>query len=172
MLRLTIDASFKNDLYFATIELDDVVVVANGLELAMDSRTAQRANGLKIDFVAAVSGAGFKIENPNERSVVKGIHPADLVRSLEKREKLHFIDLRSEAEHAKAKLGAARRLDEAYQRELDALTKDTKLVFLAHHSSGAQATAHAFYDRGFHNVWYVVGGIDAWATMDPDVPRY
>ena len=51
VLRLTIDAKFHNDLYFAAIEPNDVVIVVSGLELAMDARTARRANGLKIDFV-------------------------------------------------------------------------------------------------------------------------
>lgn len=172
VLRLTIDAGFRNELYFAAIEPDDVVIVASGLELAMDPRTARRANGLKIDFVDGVGGAGFKLDNPNEGSPVKGIHPADLVGLLEKRQKLELIDVRPEAEQAKAKVESARRLDPAYQAELDALSKDAKLVFLAHHGGEAQVAARSFCDRGYRNVWYVVGGIDAWSTMDPAVPRY
>lgn len=172
VLRLTIDASFQNDLYFAGLEPDDIIVVSAGLEVAMDPRTARRADGLKIDFVDGVGGAGFKIDNPNEGSPVKGIHPADLVGLLEKRQKLELIDVRPEQEQAKARVKVARPLDPAYQAELDALAMDAKLVFLAHHSSDAQAPARSFYDRGFRNVWYVVGGIDAWSTMDPAVPRY
>jgi monothiol glutaredoxin len=159
-------------LYFSPIEPNDIVVHVSGLQLAMDARTARRANGLKIDFVEGASGPGFKLDNPNESSPIKGIHPVDLLRVLEAQETLQLIDVRHEVEHKKAKLEIARRLDPAYQAELDSMPKDARLVFLAHHSTGAQAAARQFYDRGFQNVWYVVGGMDAWATMDPDVPRY
>lgn len=172
VLRLSIDASFQYELYFAAIEPDDVVIAASGLELAMDPRSARRANGVKIDYVDGAQGAGFKIENPNKGSPIKGVHPADLVRWLEKNERLQLIDVRPEAELAKARLEVARRLDPAYRSELDALARDAKLVLLAHHSSDAQAAARSFYDQGFRNVWYVVGGIDGWSTMDPAVPRY
>ncbi len=172
VLRLAIDASFQYDLCFGAIEPDDVVIVASGLELAMDPRSARRANGVRIDFVDGPYGVGFKIESPNRGSPIKGVHPADLVRWLEKDERLQLIDVRPEAELARARVKVARRLDAAYRAELDALSKDAKLVFLAHHSSGAQEAARSYYDRGFRNVWYVVGGIDGWATMDPAVPRY
>ena len=172
VLRLAIDASYQYDLCFGAIDPGDVVIVASGLDLAMDPRSARRANGVKIDFVEGPHGVGFKIENPNKGSPIKGVHPADLLRWLEKDERLQLIDVRPEAELARATVKAARRLDAAYRSELDALPKDAKLVFLAHHSSGAQATARSYYDRGFHDVWYVVGGIDGWATMDPEVPRY
>lgn len=172
VLRLTIDAKFHNDLYFGPIEPNDVVIVVSGLRLAMDARTARRANGLTIDYVDSVSGPGFKLDNPNASSPIQGIRPADVVRMLEKRERFQFIDARHESEQTKAGVEAARPLDQAYQVELDALPKDSKLVFMGHHSTGGQVTARLFHDRGFSNVWYVVGGIDAWSTMDPSVPRY
>lgn len=173
VLRLTIDSKFHNDLYFGPIEPLDVVVTVGGLRLAMDARTARRANGLKIDFVeGGAAGPGFKLDNPNESSPIKGIRPADLVELLQKREKLQLVDVRPESEWAKARVEAARRLDAAYQAELEALPKTTKLVFMAHHSTGARTIARQFHERGFSNVWIVVGGIDAWSTMDPDVPRY
>lgn len=172
VLRVAIDASFRNDLYFAALEPGDVVIVSGGLQIAMDARTARRADGLKIDYIDGPGGAGFKLDNPNQASPIKGIHPADLVRALEQHEKLQLIDARPEAEQAQAKVAIARRLDAPYQAELEALAKDAKLVFLGHHSHGGQAAARLFHDRGFLNLWYVVGGIDAWATMDPAVPRY
>ena len=172
VLRLTIDAKFHNDLYFAAIEPNDVVIVVSGLELAMDARTARRANGLKIDFVDGAAGPGFKLDNPNQDRPIRGIHPVDVARARNEHKKLQLIDVRPAVEQAKARVEGARQLDPAYQAELDALPKDAKLVFLAHHSSGAKAAARLFYDRGFHNVWYVVGGIDAWATMDQNVRRY
>lgn len=172
VLRLVIDASFQNDLYFSAPEPNDVVVVVDGLRLAMDARTARRADGLSIDFVEGASGTGFKLDNPNASSAIQGIRPADVVHLLEAGEVFHFIDARSDEERKKARLDAARPLDAAYEAELAAAPADVKLIVLGHHSTQGRAAARPFSDRGFKNVWYVVGGIDAWSTMDPSVPRY
>jgi monothiol glutaredoxin len=173
VLRLSIDSKFVNDLFFGPKEPDDIVITSNGITLAMDAITAKRANGLKIDFVQGPSGTGFKIDNPNESGgPIKAIRPADVQRMIESGEKFQFIDVRRESEHATAKVDAARLLEEQYEAELFAMPKNTKLVFMCHHSSRSQSTAHLFLDRGFTNVWYVIGGIDAWSTMDPSVPRY
>lgn len=173
VLRLTIDAKFQNELYFGLGQPNDVVVDVSGLRLAMDPRTARRANGLRIDFIAdGATGPGFKLDNPNQSSAVQGVCPADVLRMLEKRERFQLIDARSADEREKARVEAARALDAAYQAELDTLPRSTKLVFMGHHGTGGRETARQFHDRGFIDVWYVVGGIDAWSTMDPDVSRY
>jgi len=172
VLRLVIDGNFQNDLYFSAPDPGDVVVVVDGLRLAMDARTARRADGLHIDYVEGPSGTGFKLDNPNASSAIQGILPADVVRLLEAGEVFHFIDARDEAERAQARLDAARPLDAAYGAELASAPRNAKLVFLGHHSSQGRAAARPFLERGFQNVWYVVGGIDAWSTMDPSVPRY
>ncbi len=172
VLHLTIDPRFQNDLYFGPREPGDVVVTASGITLAMDARTARRADGLTIDFVDGPSGTGFKMDNPNQSPPVKGICPADLVRMLEGGERLEFVDARGADERAKARVDAARPLDERYESELLAMPRTSKLVFMAHHGRGGQSAARRFFERGFTNVWYVVGGIDSWSTMDPSVPRY
>jgi len=172
VFRLAIDGGFRNDLFFAPPKPDDVVVTANGVTIAMDPRTARRANGLKIDYVETATEMGFKLDNPNASSPIRGIRPADVRVILEKRERFQFVDVRSATERAAARLDAARLLDDAYEAELRALPKKTKLVFMCHHSDRAHATAQRFYELGFTDVWYIVGGIDAWSTMDPSVPRY
>lgn len=171
-LRLAIDARFQNDLYFGPREPNDIVITTNGITLAMDAATAKRANGLKIDFVQGPGGAGFKIDNPNEPPRVRAVRPEDVKQMLAAGEKLHFIDVRTEKERAVAKVDAARLLDADYERELSSLPKDSKLVFMCHHGVRSQNAAQQFLDRGFTNVWNVVGGIDAWSAMDPSVPRY
>lgn len=172
VLRLTISAGFDNDLYFGKREPNDIVVDASGLTLVMDARTARRANGLTIDYVDGAAGAGFKLDNPNKTAPVDGIRPADVRRMLQKREKFVLVDVRSATERALARVDAARPLDPATEAELDALPKKTKLIFMSHHSNRARTAAQRFLARGFSNVRYVVGGIDAWSTMDPSVPRY
>lgn len=172
VLRLSIDAKFINDLFFGPREPNDIVITANGVTLAMDANTARRANGLKIDYVEGPDAIGFKLDNPNQSPHIKGVRPAEVRQMLEKKERFEFIDVRRESERATARVDASRLLDEHYEAEILTMPNDTRLVFMCHHSSRAQSTAQLFYDRGFTNVWYVVGGIDAWSTMDPSVPRY
>lgn len=171
-LRLAVDASFQNDLYFGPREKSDVVVTANGITIHMDRATAKRADGLVIDFVQGPDGAGFKIENPNEPPRVKQLRAEELARLLQAKEPLRLVDVRTEAERAIARIDGARLLDASYEQELLALPKDTKLVFQCHHGMRSQAAAQRFLDRGFTNVWNLVGGIDAWSAVDPSVPRY
>lgn len=172
IVHLTIDASYKNDLFVGPMEPGELVLTVNGITLAMDPASARRANGVTIDFVDGPSGAGFKLDNPNESPPTKGTRPADLLTWLEAKEQLQFVDARNADERAKAKVSSARWLDETYETELLAMAKTTKLVFMGHHSRGGLDAARRFYDQGFKNVWYVVGGIDAWSTWDPSIPRY
>lgn len=171
-LRLSINAQFQNDLYFGPKEPNDIVITSNGITIAMDPATAKRATGMTIDFVQGPGGAGFKIDNPNEPPRVRQLRPEDVRELLAKGEKLHFVDVRTPQERAIAKVDAARLLDADYERELSALPKDEKLVFMCHHGVRSQNAAQQFLDRGFTNVWNVAGGIDAWSAMDPSVPRY
>ncbi len=172
VLRLTIDAAFESDLYFDQPAPDDLAVESNGYTVVMDARTARRANGLTIDYIENAAGAGFKILNPNKTTPVEGIRPADVQRLLKKRGKCVLVDVRTAAERALARIDGARVLDAACEAELEAMPKKTKLIFMSHHSTRARAVAQRFLARGFTDVLYVVGGIDAWSTMDPSVPRY
>jgi monothiol glutaredoxin len=172
VLHLTVDAHYQNDLYFGPKEPGELVITASGIAIAMDAGTARRVNGVTLDYTSGRGGVGFKIDNPNESPPVKGIHPADLRRMLGRREAIELIDARGADERASASVASSRLLDERYERELLAMPKTEKLVFMAHHSRGGLTAALRFHERGFTNVWYVVGGIDGWSTMDPSVPRY
>lgn len=172
VLHLSVDARFFNDLFFGPRDPDDVVVTVGGVTLAMDRVTAKRADGVKIDFVEGADGVGFKLDNPNQSAPGRGVRPADVRTMLEKREKLELVDVRTEGERARASIAGSRLLDERYEAELAALPKGTKLVFLSHHSHRSRRAMQRFVERGFTNAWYVVGGIDAWSTMDRSVPRY
>ena len=66
-LRLTIDARFQHELFFAPREPGDIEVPANGngVILHLDRASARRAEGVSIDFIGPPHN-GFKIENPNQ----------------------------------------------------------------------------------------------------------
>ena len=85
-----------------------------------------------------------------------------------------LIDVRTEQERAKADLSLrAELLDPAKAAELEALPKDTPLVFFCHHGGRSARAASQFVELGFRRVFNVQGGIDAWSMfVDSSVPRY
>jgi monothiol glutaredoxin len=88
-------------------------------------------------------------------------------------EALHLFDVRSAEERAAAQIPGARVLDEQTAREIEALPKDTRLIFHCHHGSRSLKAAEHFLALGFDRVYNVPGGIDAWSRqVDTSVPRY
>ena len=171
-VRLMIDTNFRPGMDLDSKGPMDVEVTAAGLTFVMDGGTAQRANGLVIDFVPGDRG-GFKIDNPNAPAKVKQIAPEDVQARLASGEKFELIDVRTPEEASIGKIDAARLLDEAYEKELMQMDKGSMLVFHCHHGGRSQTAAEAFAQRGFRNVFNMQGGIDAWALhVDNTVPRY
>ncbi len=64
-LRLRIDQRFVHELLFEPGAEGDIVVEAGGLTLLLDPASARRAEGLLIDFVQDLHGAGLRFDNPN-----------------------------------------------------------------------------------------------------------
>lgn len=48
-----------------TKEGDEVVTTPDGYKILIDRFSAPYLEGIKIDYVTSLAGAGFKIENPN-----------------------------------------------------------------------------------------------------------
>ncbi|WP_137887215.1 putative Fe-S cluster assembly protein SufT [Pseudomonas sp. 2FE] len=65
-VRLRIDERFAHELLFGPGAEGDIAVEADGLSLLLDPASARRADGLSIDFLYELSGAGFKFDNPNQ----------------------------------------------------------------------------------------------------------
>ena len=169
-LRLEISPQFEHALSIDDPSDGDHRVDAGGITVLVDADSAQRANGVQIDYDE--SGAGFKIENPNEGPKVRQLTPADLKALIDQKKPFQFFDVRTPAEQERATLGA-RLLDEAALQDIDALDRDTPLVFHCHHGGRSQAAAERFVQAGFREVYNLAGGIDAWSQqIDPSVPRY
>ena len=169
-LRLEISPGFEHALSIDDPADDDFRVDAGGITVLVDPESAARANGVEIDYDE--SGAGFKIENPNEGPKVRQITPAQLKAMIDEKKQFQFYDVRSPAEQERATLGA-RLLDESAAQEIDALDRGTPLVFHCHHGGRSQAAAERFVQAGFREVYNLAGGIDAWSQqIDPSVPRY
>ncbi len=62
-------SGFTYELTFDSKEqLDDTVIVEDGLKIFVDTESAALLAGAKVDFVDGLQGSGFKVENPNAHS--------------------------------------------------------------------------------------------------------
>ncbi|WP_438015259.1 Grx4 family monothiol glutaredoxin [Sorangium sp. So ce315] len=171
-VHIEIDPSYKYSLYFGPRQAGDVEVAAGGVVFLLDRASARRAEGLSIDFVEGPTG-GFKLESPNEPPRVKQLSPAALKAMLDGGEPLELFDVRTAQERAIATIAGARHLDQEGQRYLEALPRDTRIVFHCHHGGRSQAAAEHYLAKGFKHLYNLEGGIDAWShAVDPSVARY
>ena len=172
-LHVRIDACWRTDLEFAPTKAREIRADANGIAVLMDPSTAQRANGLFIDSVESLQGSGFTFENPNAPPAIKQMHVSTLNADIEAGERVYLFDVRGPDERAKAQIKAAVPFDEAAERLIETLAKDTPLLFHCHGGGRSQVVAERYRLRGFVNVYNLAGGIDAWSLhVDPMVPRY
>ncbi len=172
-LHLRIDARWRSHLEFAPTKAQEIRADANGIAMLMDPSTAQRANGLFVDTVDTLQGSGFTFENPNAPPAVKQMDVSTLNADIEAGEPVYLFDVRGPDERAKAQIKAAAPFDEAAERLIGTLPKDTPLVFHCHGGGRSQVVAERYRLRGFINVYNLAGGIDAWSlNVDPMVPRY
>jgi monothiol glutaredoxin len=144
-----------------------VAVTSGGVVLHVDAASAERADGITIDFVDSPNGPAFKIDNPNEPPRVKPISPKALKAMLDQGQ-VTLFDVRPDAERARASIVQAKKLG-----DLSDLKKDAPIALHCHHGVRSRAAAEELLRQGFTNVYNLEGGIEAWtAQVDPSVPRY
>jgi monothiol glutaredoxin len=113
------------------------------------------------------------VDNPNEPARVTPIDVTEYAAWRARGEPHLLLDVRTDEEWAIARIEGAQLLDERVEAMLEALPRDTPLVFQCHHGIRSQHAAQHFLGRGFRKVFNLTGGIDAWsARVDPAVPRY
>jgi len=173
-LHLSVDARFQANLFLGPVDGEERVVESNGVELRMDPISASRGAGLSIDVVDTPQGPGFKIDNPNAPQPRVGqLSVQDLKALIDSGRAFEFMDVRTVAERETASIAGSTLMDDAEATRLEALPKDTMLVFHCHHGPRSQQAAEHFAALGFTDVHNVVGGIDAWSEqIDPGVARY
>lgn len=173
-LRIQISDRFEYDLVFASRVEGDLHVDCGGITILLDPSSAQRADGLSVDFVNGPDGAGFTIENPNEPPRVRQISATELKAMMDRGLSFELVDVRTEDERAIAKIDGSRLLDEESHHYLLSLDRNTPIVFQCHHGIRSQSAAEHFSrEAGFRNLYNLRGGIDAWSQLvDPSVPRY
>jgi len=172
-LHLSIDARFRNGLFFGPTAAGDLRVESNGFVLFVDPLTARRAAGVTIDAVDTPGGPGFRIENPNAGPAVREIGVRELKARLDGGERFEFYDVRGPEERAIACFEASRLLDPEAAAQIETFDRDTPLIFYSHHGRRSHAVAKHFAALGFRRAFSLTGGIDTWSReIDPGVPRY
>ena len=171
-LHLSIDERFRAAFALQPAVGSEIRAESAGIEVLFDLNSAQRANGLEIDWTENVQGAGLVIRNPNAPPALKSMTVTALKSAIDGGA-VTVIDVRPAADRARAPFAPARVLDEESMATLAALPKDTPLAFLCHHGNSSRSAAEHFRSLGFRDVANVEGGIDAWSQqVDSSVPRY
>jgi len=170
-LHLSIDARFRNGLFFAPNAAGDLRVDSNGVALYLDPLTARRAAGVTIDAVDAPGGPRFRIDHTGPAA--GEISVQELKARLDDGERFGIYDVRDPEERAIACFDGCRLLDPEAAAQIETFDPDTPLVFYSHHGGRSRAVAEHFAALGFRSVFNLTGGIDGWAReIDPSVPRY
>ncbi len=188
-LHLSIDASFGHSFGFGPAAGGELTVDVGGLSILLDPDSATRANGLEIATDTTPQGMRLRIDNPNQPALPSSalassatgnggghgsaVTAAELQAKRLSGEPHRLIDVRTPDEREIASIEGSELLDQDKLAELEALPKDTALVFHCHHDARARGAAQRFVSRGFTRVAYLSGGIEAWAReIDRSVPRY
>jgi monothiol glutaredoxin len=174
VLRLVVSSKYEYELVLDEKKKSDFVIEAGGgVQVLIDRQSAERADGIVIDFAMGPQGGGFRIDNPNEPGRVKSLSAKEAKAMLDMGQAQLLIDVRPEDERAKAKIESAKPLNAETSKELEQLDKSTPIIFHCHHGMRSRNAAQRFAEEGFTNVYNLEGGIDAWSLeVDPKVPRY
>ena len=171
-LQVGIDARYNAKLQLAPVDPQAIASDVDGLRVQFDLASARRAEGLSIDWVDDARGRGLIIDNPGAPPKVRALSPVEAAGRMAAGT-LTLVDVRPQEERAFAKLkGAFETLDGDNLARLEALPADTPLAFLCHHGGRSAQAAEHFRQRGFTELYNVVGGIDAWADADPAIGKY
>ena len=171
-LFLVVDGHFQPQFQLREPSGNEISVNANGLEIAFDLASAQRARGASIDWTKTPHGEGLAIHLPMAPAAVKSLDVHALKRRLDAGD-ITVIDVRPPQDRARAPFARAEILDAESHARLASLPKDTPLAFLCHHGNSSRGAAEHFREHGFKDVYNIEGGIDAWSQeIDAAVPRY
>ncbi len=173
VLHLSVDPRFNARFELRPATGHEIVAESQGIRVHLNLASAPRARGLRVDWAEDARGAGLAIHNPNAPAAVKPmsvqqLHDHIIAGTID------VVDVRPAHARALAPFPHPHEvLDEDSRERLEALPKDLPLAFLCHHGNSSRQAAEYFRQLGFHDLYNVEGGIDAWSRdIDPSVPRY
>ncbi len=168
-LRVTIGPRHEYDLYFDAKQAGDVVALADGVTVLFDRESAARAGELTIEYV---DGQGFRIESSKAPPRVRPMSARELRDLLAAKAKVMLLDVRPDGERALASIPGHAPLSPNVLEDLADLEEGTKVVVYCHHGHRSAGVAQQLVTRGVKDVYNLDGGVDAYADVDPSIPRY
>ena len=170
VVEVALDRDRRAQLHLVVRDPQRIHVRIDDVDFQFDVASARRADGLRIDFMDDHRGRGLVI-GPREEQGVRDLTPAQAVERI-RAGRLVLVDVRPPEERA---LAAVPHPFETFDHGVEGLAhlqKDTPLAFLCHHGGRSDRAAQHFAGLEFTEVYNVDGGIEAWAGIDPAVPRY
>lgn len=162
VLMLTIDGQFNTRFSIEQAKGYELVSEAAGIKIYMDIGTAKKANGMEVDWVEDLQGAGLVIKNPNEPKAVKQISKQELKEAIDKGAIQHIYDVRTDQQFAEQSIPGSKRLDKENMQKIEELTKDTPLVLVCAVGNTSQGACDFYRKKGYTDVSNLVGGIASW----------
>lgn len=162
VLMLSIDGQYNTRFSIEEPKGYEVVSEIEDIKIYMDVGTAKRANGIEIDWVEDLQGAGLVIKNPNEPKAVNQISGEELKTGMNEGEYSHVYDVRSEEQFVTKSIDGSKRLDKENMKNIEQLSKDTPLVFICTIGKSSQGACDFYRKKGFTNVNNLIGGVEAW----------
>ena len=170
-LQVDIDGAYNARLQLAQRDEAAIASESAGIRAQFDLASAQRARGLSIDWADDERGKGLVIDNPNAPPKVRQLTPAE-AGARAQAGTLTIVDVRPAEERAIASIPFDHATFDDGVEEIEALPKDTPLAFLCRSGGRSQQAAEHFRALGFGELYNIAGGTNAWAEIDPSVPRY
>ncbi|HET6604820.1 MAG TPA: Grx4 family monothiol glutaredoxin [Xanthomonadaceae bacterium] len=172
-LHLSVDPQFNAQFHLKPVSGGEIVAQDKGIRVHLDLASVARVDGLQIDWVEDVRGAGLAINNPNAPPPVQPLSVQALAERIAAGG-ITVVDVRPAADRALARFpGPHEVLDADSHDRLLQLPRGTPLAFVCHHGNSSRPAAEHFRQQGFSAVFNVEGGIDAWSReIDPGVPVY
>jgi monothiol glutaredoxin len=170
--RLQVSPNFEYGFGMSPESPGDFKVEAHGLTILVDPSSAERADGMNLDFRDGPDG-GIVIDNPNEPGAVRRLDVLGYKAMRDCDEPHHLFDVRTVDEYNMAKIEGSTLLDDSAMAAIEDLPKNATIVLHCHHGIRSMQAASQLVERGYRKVYNLEGGIDAWSQqVDTSVPRY
>jgi sulfur-carrier protein adenylyltransferase/sulfurtransferase len=129
-----------------------------------------------IDYDEFCAQGGRNMDTPQPQAAIPQMTVAELKQRLDAGDELVLIDVREPFEWEIANLAEHGAqlipLDQVADRA-DEIDRDAEIVLYCRSGSRSAGAARQLRARGFHRLWNLQGGINAWAAeIDPSLPTY
>jgi len=159
VLKLSVDSQFNTRFSIEAPKSYEIISEVGDINIYMDVGTAKRAEGVSIDWVEDLQGAGLVINNPNQPKAVIQLSSIDLKTGINDGKYQHIYDVRSEAQFMAQTIPGAKRLDKVNMQLIETLPKETPLVFVCTSGATSQGACDFFHKKGFTDVSNLIGGV-------------